>query len=81
MWDLFFFFIKKNSWSNSLFKINKFGPVAGCVFSTQNSWHIIFNPNMRYKIKFFLTVKIKIWQGNQNNKNIYIKRKVKEYIA
>ena len=27
---------------------------------------------MRYKIKFFLTTKIKIGQGNQNNIYIYI---------
>ena len=55
--------------------------MAGCVFSTQNSQHVIFNLNMRYKIKFFLTAKIKVWQRNQNNKNIYIKSQFKKYIA
>ena len=44
MWDIFF---KKNSWLNSFFKINKFDPLAGCVFSTQNSRHIIFNLSIR----------------------------------
>ena len=45
------------------------------------SRNLIKLKDIRYKIKFFLKVKIKVWQGNQNNKNIYIKRKFKIYIA
>jgi len=63
------FFIKKNSWLNSFLKINKFGSVAGCVFSTQNSWHIIFNLNIRVlklELGYRIILKIKSEKFSRN---------------
>ena len=33
-----------------------------------------FDKIIKYKITKILTTKIKVWQENQNNKNVYIKR-------
>jgi len=37
--------------------------MTGCVFSTQNSYHIIFNPNikiLKLKLRYRIILKIKV---------------------